>query len=289
VTVYLDFDLEESSKDALPPPCLDTDRASGWALSDMVGTSRAQSSRAGAVYRRSCPRGRTVLPAGAAAGRACCFVEPAIDLFCEGDVVVVREDFADLCAGQRGAVVEVDTDGDARIRFEGREEDDLIFKMDFRRVVRDPLCRAPQLHVEDDAQEQQMWRRQRLTKDGAAELLEELRRLCDSSSLQHRVSKLARDVRWNRSLFLAGMRRVALELQAPVLQKWGFDVSGHGVAELQLAVQDHTFGLSGDAVLAAKARAVAKLLFGEMFDVLFPEAADDEAPAEAGIVVYGIG
>lgn len=201
--------------------------------------------------------------------------------FKEGDAVVVRKTIADLERGLKGKIVEVDADGDVRIQFEGHDEIEMLLGEDLGHLVPDtgedldlgpsdeetPAC-------EDAAPAAPAAPRKRLTKDSAAELLEELRSAYEDTVFRKQVAKLARDVRWNKTQFVPILRKVALDVQRPVLEKWGFEASAAGAAEVELALQDHTRGEPGtgagrDAALQEKADAVTRILYGEMYEVVF--------------------
>jgi len=119
--------------------------------------------------------------------------------------------------------------------------------------------------------------RKRLTKDSAADLLEELRHVYEDTVFRKQVAKLARDVRWDKTEFVFHLRKVAMEVQRPILERWGFDASLQGVSEVELALQDHTRGAPGtatgfDGALKEKSDLVTRLLYGEMYEVVFTGA-----------------
>lgn len=111
--------------------------------------------------------------------------------------------------------------------------------------------------------------RKRLTRDGAADILEDLRHAFADTLFQKQVSKLATDVRFERQPFLAHLQYVMLDVQRPILSKWGFAPSVEGAQEMQCAVQDHINGVNGDSVLAAKDDLVKRLTHGQMYGRIF--------------------
>jgi len=202
--------------------------------------------------------------------------------FWEGDEVLVKEGFADYAQGQRGTIVEIDGDGDVRILFEGQEEAEMVLGEDLGNFRKPGGEEGEQQQQGEEAamastsaeapkglEAPPVKRRKRLTKDSALELLDALERAYGDTGFQAQLAKLMRDMRWDKVQFMNHMRRVSLEMQKPIMAKWGFDPSADGVAELQLALQDHTSGEGKDAAVKAKADAVTKLLYGEMYDVIF--------------------
>lgn len=113
----------------------------------------------------------------------------------------------------------------------------------------------------------------RLTKDSAAALVEELRHAYSDSGFQLQVAKLAEDMLRDRYEFVIHLRAVALAVQAPVLEKWGFEPSLEGVTEMQRALRDHIAGDARDAVLAEKVEELRRLLHGDMYKEVFSEVA----------------
>merc|ERR1711933_221061 len=108
--------------------------------------------------------------------------------------------------------------------------------------------------------------------DGVADVLEELRNVYSDTTFQKQLAKLARDVRWDKAQFIENMRRLALGVQAPILEQWAFESTADGVMELQLAIQDHTSAVARegrDRTLKEKADAVTRLLYGEMYSSIF--------------------
>merc|ERR1711957_729607 len=111
--------------------------------------------------------------------------------------------------------------------------------------------------------------RKRLTKDGADDLLEDLRSAYSETLFQKQVRKLALDVRRDRVEFMTHMRKVCLTVQKPILQKWGFEPSAIGVKEMQAAIQDHTIGQNADDSLRDKADKVTQVLYGDMYSIVY--------------------
>lgn len=187
----------------------------------------------------------------------------------EGDIVMVMEPLGDLEKGQRGIIVEIDEDGDARIKFEGNEEIDLLMGEDLINLV--TIGSTGNTQQEDTDVTKQLQdvpcinssARKRLTKDSAIELLDELQRVYSDTGYQTQIRKLVRDVRWNKNDFMTHVRKVALNVQRPVLEKWGFEHSLPGVAEMELAIQDHEC-----PELKKRADDAARLLYGEMYEVI---------------------
>eukprot|EP00931_Biecheleriopsis_adriatica_P104635 TRINITY_DN79283_c0_g1_i1.p1 TRINITY_DN79283_c0_g1~~TRINITY_DN79283_c0_g1_i1.p1 ORF type:complete len:771 (-),score=229.47 TRINITY_DN79283_c0_g1_i1:27-2339(-) len=124
--------------------------------------------------------------------------------------------------------------------------------------------------------------RKRLTHDGAEDLLKELEQAYSDPSFRQQVRKLARDVR-NKDEFVCYLNKVALPIQTPLLEKWGFEASELGVSEMRRAIQDHTLGERSDKKLKRQAEATMRALYGEMYDPVRGEGlrAMDRAPASA--------
>lgn len=104
--------------------------------------------------------------------------------------------------------------------------------------------------------------RKRLTKDGAQELLEDLLEAYSEPSFIQRVDKLAHDVRFEGRQFVQCLGPVALEVQRPVLTKWGFQPSDEGVKEMRAALQDHTRAAGADPAIKQLADQASKAVFG---------------------------
>merc|ERR1712060_623791 len=188
--------------------------------------------------------------------------------FREGDIVMVMEPLGDLEKGQKGTVIEIDEDGDARIQFAGNDEIDLLMGEDLINLVTVGSTSNTQQADADVKQLQEescvnSTTRKRLTKDSAIDLLDELQRAYSDPGYQQQMRKLVRDVRWNKTDFMTHMRKVALNVQKPVLEKWGFEPSFPGVAEMELAIQDHQC-----QELKEKKDAAARFLYGEMYEAI---------------------
>eukprot|EP00439_Symbiodinium_sp_Y106_P022059 s1227_g2.t1 len=83
------------------------------------------------------------------------------------------------------------------------------------------------------------------------------------------VRKLARDVN-DQEEFVRYLNQVALPVQKPVLERWGFEATETGVTEMRKAIQDHTMG--DDAKLKRQAQATTRALYGEMYNAVRGEA-----------------
>lgn len=108
--------------------------------------------------------------------------------------------------------------------------------------------------------------RKRLTRDGAEDILKDLSNAYSDQTFRGQVRKLASDVT-DVAEFICYLTRVALPVQAPVLEKWGFEASELGVTEMRRAVQDHTRGPSADLRLRAQAEETMRALYGEFYEV----------------------
>lgn len=83
-------------------------------------------------------------------------------------------------------------------------------------------------------------RKIQLTAALAGELIDELTASYAQSWYQERVRKCARDSGFERTVFMRRLKDVAFEVQRPVLEKWGFEGSEHGVREMTAAIREHT-------------------------------------------------
>jgi len=110
--------------------------------------------------------------------------------------------------------------------------------------------------------------RKHLTREGAKDLLHALRDAYRDSTFQKQVMKLARDVRGEKRPFLANLAKVALPLQKPVLEKFGFEPSEKGLKEMMRAVQDYTRGPKANAGVKRAADETTVALYGVMYDTL---------------------
>mmetsp|Transcript_25996 Transcript_25996/g.54997 ORF Transcript_25996/g.54997 Transcript_25996/m.54997 type:complete len:629 (-) Transcript_25996:69-1955(-) len=104
--------------------------------------------------------------------------------------------------------------------------------------------------------------RKKITRDGAWDLLDDLETAYTDPSFVQRVDKLISDVRFDARSFMQHLGSVALAVQRPILEKWGFENSGQGVKEMRLAVQDHTRDTGCDPELKRKAEKVNRALYG---------------------------
>mmetsp|Transcript_34743 Transcript_34743/g.79682 ORF Transcript_34743/g.79682 Transcript_34743/m.79682 type:complete len:554 (+) Transcript_34743:99-1760(+) len=127
--------------------------------------------------------------------------------------------------------------------------------------------------------------RKRLTRDGAQELLGDLRRAYEDPTLQKQVEKLAIDVHFQPDEFVAYLAKVVLPAQEPVLARWGFDPNERGVREMTRALQDHTQAAGADAQLREGVQEVQKTLYGIMYDHVWRPSDDAKAAAEAAASV----
>ncbi|CAE7804223.1 alxA [Symbiodinium sp. CCMP2456] len=123
----------------------------------------------------------------------------------------------------------------------------------------DVLGQTPALVNVDDAT------RKRLTHDGTEELLKELELVYSEPNFREQVRKLARDVN-DQEEFVRYLNQVALPVQKPVLERWGFEATEIGVTEMRKAIQDHTVG--DDAKLKRQAQATTRALYGEMYNAV---------------------
>merc|ERR1719401_1496799 len=104
-----------------------------------------------------------------------------------------------------------------------------------------------------------------LTAALAGELVDELTEAYRDRRFQERVQKCARDSGYERAVFLSRLKEVAFEVQKPVLEKWGFEGSHHGVREMQAAIRDHVGRKEGEDLpewLKAKQEKCLELLYG---------------------------
>lgn len=103
--------------------------------------------------------------------------------------------------------------------------------------------------------------RKRLTKDGAEDMLKALELAYSDATFREQVRKLARDVR-NKDEFSLYLSKVALPIQQPVLERWGFEATEVGVIEMQMAIEDHTKHCDQ---LKRRATQTQRVLYGEMY------------------------
>jgi len=104
-----------------------------------------------------------------------------------------------------------------------------------------------------------------LTAALAGDLVDELTDGYGHRLFQERVQKCARDSGYERSLFLMRLKDIAFEVQKPILEKWGFEGSHHGVREMQAAIRDHVGRKVGEEMplfLKEKQDKCIELLYG---------------------------
>ncbi|CAE8616352.1 unnamed protein product [Polarella glacialis] len=121
--------------------------------------------------------------------------------------------------------------------------------------------------------------RKRLTRDGAEDLLIQLAEAYRDPSFRQQVRKLARDVA-DQAEFICYLNKVALPVQGPVLEKWGFEATLLGVAEMRRAIQDHTLGQFADPGLKRQAEETMQALYGELYDTVRGQGLRPEDRAE---------
>lgn len=103
-----------------------------------------------------------------------------------------------------------------------------------------------------------------LTAALAGDLIDELAEGYGQGWFQDRVRKCARDSGFERTVFLMRLKAIAFEVQKPILEKWGFEGSAHGVREMTVAIREHA-GRDGQempAWLKAKQDRCLELLYG---------------------------
>merc|ERR1712216_176608 len=112
-------------------------------------------------------------------------------------------------------------------------------------------------------------RRKRITREGAADLLDALWEAYSDAGFQQKIKKLAWDmhiVGADREEFRSHLATVALPVQKDVLQKWGFEPSQKGVLEMTRALSYHTRAADSDPKLRERGEQVYRLLYGEMYE-----------------------
>lgn len=134
-----------------------------------------------------------------------------------------------------------------------------VLKKAQQALAPDVLGQTPALMNVDDAT------RKRLTHDGTEELLKELELVYSEPNFREQVRKLARDVN-DQEEFVRYLNQVALPVQKPVLERWGFEATEVGVTEMRKAIQDHTVG--DDAKLKRQAQATTRALYGELYNAV---------------------
>jgi len=215
--------------------------------------------------------------------------ETGTSRFKQGDRVVAVESLADVDRGAIGTILDVDADGDIKVDFDGVEDVQIIFSVDFdslalehefdASVPASSSCGRPDLSTEaalsltsssnPSGQEKLS---KTLTQEGASDLLDALANAYRDSGFQQQVAKLARDMRWDKDAFTKQLSLVALSVQRELLPRWGFDASLEGVMEAQLALQAAQRAAASDRQrqgLKAQADEVTRLLYGPMYEVVF--------------------
>lgn len=120
-------------------------------------------------------------------------------------------------------------------------------------------------------------KRKRITKDGAVDLLDVLAEAYSETGFKQKVEKLAYDMRYYPDEdFRAHLARVAYEVQRPILEKWGFEVSQRGVQEMTKALSDHTRGTNSDPKLKQRAESVYRMLYGDRYEAAMANALPED-------------
>eukprot|EP00747_Dinoflagellata_sp_TGD_P112298 gnl/TRDRNA2_/TRDRNA2_171437_c0_seq11.p1 gnl/TRDRNA2_/TRDRNA2_171437_c0~~gnl/TRDRNA2_/TRDRNA2_171437_c0_seq11.p1 ORF type:complete len:371 (+),score=106.66 gnl/TRDRNA2_/TRDRNA2_171437_c0_seq11:945-2057(+) len=101
-----------------------------------------------------------------------------------------------------------------------------------------PPPRLPEAPSSQRAQNRPLERTVRLTAALAGDLLDELAVGYSDAGYQARVHKCARDSGYEKAVFLMRLKRVAFEVQKPIIEKWGFEGSEHGLREMTVAVRE---------------------------------------------------
>jgi len=103
-----------------------------------------------------------------------------------------------------------------------------------------------------------------LTAALAGDLLDELAEAYDQGWFQERVQKCARDSNFDRTVFLMRLKTIAIEVQRPVLEKWGFEGGDRGIREMTAAIRDYAGRGSGEMPdwLKSKQRRCLEALYG---------------------------
>lgn len=98
-----------------------------------------------------------------------------------------------------------------------------------------------------------------LTKKQASSLLDELYAAYGEHDFQKKVHFAAKQTQFEMQPFLKALRRVAFEVQRPILEKWGFDPTEEGLKEMEWCLGDHTYD---DEELAKRSQEALVLLYG---------------------------
>lgn len=118
-----------------------------------------------------------------------------------------------------------------------------------------------------------------LTREGAKDLLLELRDAYRDTTFQMQIFKLARDVHGQKDLFLANLSKLALPLQKPILEQFGFEPSEKGVKEMKQALQGHLHAATIDEDIRRAADETTMAFYGVMYDKLTRDDAVDSPPS----------
>lgn len=98
-----------------------------------------------------------------------------------------------------------------------------------------------------------------LTRDGAADVLEDLLVAYSDADFLQRVDKLSRDVAFDALEFAKHLARLSFEAQQPILKKWGFEASITGAQEMKQALKEQT---QRDTELEELSNKVSRALYG---------------------------
>lgn len=102
-----------------------------------------------------------------------------------------------------------------------------------------------------------------LTVALAGELIDELADAYSEQAFQERVAKCARDSGYDKRLFMLRLKDLALQIQKPILQKWGFEGDDGGIREMTAAIRDlSSNGRVMPAWFEEKRLRCLKLLYG---------------------------
>lgn len=104
-----------------------------------------------------------------------------------------------------------------------------------------------------------------LTAALAGDLVDELAEAYSARQYQEQVQKCARDSGYEQGIFMRRLKGIAFEVQKPILVKWGFEGSEHGVREMQAAIRDHVGRKQGEEMppwLKAKQDKCLEVLYG---------------------------
>ncbi|CAK9070403.1 unnamed protein product [Durusdinium trenchii] len=142
-------------------------------------------------------------------------------------------------------------------------------------LAQQPAVSPSKAFIEEEANEVT---RKHLTKEGAKDLLKELRDAYRDTTFQLQIFKLARDVRGEKQPFLTNLAALALPLQKPVLEAFGFAPNEKGLKEMIRALQDHLHGPGMDETVKRAADETTMALYGVMYDKLTRPDDSHEAP-----------